>query len=567
LLAGFFLGDSVGFEEWRLVQQETLHRQAVEILARLAAYHEARNEYDLVQRYAGQLVALEPWHEPGRLWLMRALAYAGQTAAALEQYAGYRQVLAEEFDLGPSAEATALFEQIQAGQVRKRAASRPAPGQASSNAVSPANLGDRRPVTALICGHRNPVSHDDPEELLHRLAVCRPGCQVIFDRYGGHCHQRQGTQCLIYFGYPVAHEDAARRAVHAGLAMVKAATSTDHAHAIGIHTSAMVSVAGELVGDAPDLSRGCQELAAPGTVLITADTERLARGWFRCQELGPKTLPGRADPVVVYQALGESDIHSRLDWLAQTQSLTAFVGRERKLDQLLAFSDEARGGKGRAVLISGAPGIGKSRLLREFRSRFFQKHLAESGTWLESRCSPYFHNTSLYPIIGLLEQLLGFEASDSPEVKRDKFDRTLARCDLARPAANWLLSLLLGLPTDEPAPQTITANQRERMREMLVVLLQKQAALQPLVLVIEDLHWSDPTTVEWLGQSFDALAAAPCLVLLTCRPTFVSPWLPREHLLSLTLGPLNPAQAESVVSSVVGDRELPDEVCQRIVEQ
>ena len=186
-----------------------------------------------------------------------------------------------------------------------------------------------------------------------------------------------------------------------------------------------------------------------------------------------------------------------------------------------------RGGNGQVVLISGEPGIGKSRLLWEFRTRWLEKHQAETGIWLESRCSPYFQNTSLYPIVGLLEQLLGFEAGDSPEVKRDKLDGTLARCDLTHPAASWLLSLLLGLPTDAPAPQTITADQRERMREMLVVLLQKQAARQPLVVVIEDLHWSDPTTVEWLGRSFDALAAVPCLVLLTCRPTFVSPWLPR----------------------------------------
>jgi len=135
------------------------------------------------------------------------------------------------------------------------------------------------------------------------------------------------------------------------------------------------------------------------------------------------------------------------------------------------------------------------------------------------------------------------------------------------PAAGWLLSLLLGLPTATPAPPTLTADQRERMCEMFVVLLQKQTAQHPLVVVVEDLHWSDPTTVEWLGRSFDALAATPCLLLLTCRPTFVSPWLPRPHLLALELGPLDPAQAEILVSNVAGDRPLPDEVRQRIVRQ
>lgn len=574
LLAGFFLRGSVGFEEWQLVQQEVLHRQAVEMLARLAAYHQGRGEHDLVQRYAGQLVALEPWHEQGQLQLMQALARGGRAAAALEKYTVYCRILAEEFNLDPSAEATALFEQIQSGQVGAEVTGGPSPGRVSAGSVSAASQGDRRQVTALICSQRDPAGHSDPEELHERLTRCGPRCQAILDRYGGHRQYRHGDECLIYFGYPQAHEEATRRAVHAGLAMTAAAQDTDSVR-IGIHTGTVVvsdghgpgSEACGPIGNVSGVARGCREMAEPGAVLITADTERLVQGWFRCQELGLRALPGLAHPSEVFQVLGESGMRNRLAWLKKSQTLTSFVGREIELDRLLALGDQARDGNGQAVLISGEPGIGKSRLLWEFRSRSVWAHQNDARIWLESCCSPLFQNTSLYPIIDLLEQILGFEAGDSLEAKRDRLDRTLAGCDLTQPTAKWLLSLLLGLPTDAPAPQTITADLRERMREVFVRLLQRLAARRPLVLVIEDLHWSDPTTVDWLGRSFDALAAGPCLVLLTCRPTFVSPWLPRPYLLSLTLGLLDPAEAESLVSNVAGDRVLPDEIRQRIVRQ
>jgi DNA-binding SARP family transcriptional activator/tetratricopeptide (TPR) repeat protein len=562
LLAGFSARDSVGFEEWQLVQQEMLHRQAVETLARLAAYHQGRGEHVWVQRYAGQLVALEPWHEPGHLQLMRALASSGQAAAALDQFATYRRILAEEFGLPPSAEAMALIEQIRSGQVGREAARGPAPARAAPPAPS-----DRRQITALVCGHSGLASRTDPDGWVEQLARCSECCDAVLERHGGQRRQRQGTTCLIYFGYPRTHEDATRRALHAGLEMIQAAAGANHSHAIGIHTGLMASVEGELVGDVPDLARGCQQLAEPNSVWLTADTERLVAGWFDCQLVGPRALPGLAEPVEVYQVLGESDARSRLDWLARTRGLPPFVGREPELHRLLACGSQIQRGSGQVIHISGEPGIGKSRLLWEFKTRWSEHHRVEAGVWLESHCSPYFQNTSLHPIIGLLEQLLGFEAGDSPEVRRDRLDRMLARCELALPAASWLLSLLLGLPGDVPAPQTITADQRERMREMWAVLLQRHAAQQPLVIVVEDLHWSDPTTVEWLGRSFDALAAAPCLVLLTARPTFISPWLPRANLLSLELGPLDPAQADSLVSNVAGDRPLPDEVRRRIVRQ
>ncbi len=173
----------------------------------------------------------------------------------------------------------------------------------------------------------------------------------------------------------------------------------------------------------------------------------------------------------------------------------------------------------------------------------------------------------MHPIVELLGQLLGWQADDSLAVKRDKLANTLNRFDLARPATTWLLSLLLGLPTDTPAPESITAEQRARMREVFVALMQKRAAEQPLLLVIEDLHWSDPSTVDWLGQSFASLAAGSCLMLLTARPSFVPTWPPQSQLTPLTLRPLNPLETEQMLSALTGDRSLRDSVRQRIINQ
>ncbi|MBK9710398.1 MAG: AAA family ATPase [Kouleothrix sp.] len=568
-LAGFALRDSVPFEEWQLVQQEALHRQAVEALAQLATYHAGRAEHERVQRYAGRLVTLDPWHEQGLLLLMRALARDGQAAAAAEQYARYSHTLAEEFGMLPSAEVTALFQQIQAGQIEHGPARGRSPGRVANGGASTSEPDQRRQITALICGWRDPAAHGDPEELHQRLAGSESWFQALLDRYGGYRQQRHGDEWLIYFGYPQAYEDAARRAVHVGLALVAATRGADVVR-VGIHTGVMVvsggaepgSAARELVGDVPGVARDCQELAEPGAVLMTEDTARLVRGWFDCQRLGPRARAGSAQPIEVYRVHGEGALQSHIDWLARLHHLTPLAGRERELKQLAASLDTVVQGCGAILTLSGEPGIGKSRLVWELR-----QVCAPSTAWLEGRCSPYFQNTRLYPIVGLLEQVLGFAEGDSPEARRARLNRTLARYGLGQPGTAWLLALLLGLPTDPPAPQTITAQQRERMREVFVALLQRCAAAQPMVLVVEDLHWADPSTVEWLGASLDALATARCLTLLTYRPTFSPPWLPGARLRRLDLAPLIPPDIERMVADLAGAAALPGESRRRIVAQ
>lgn len=583
-LAGFFMQESANFEDWRLILQETLHRQVMEALAQLSAYYEQFGDYERARGYAQRQVTLDPWDEQAHLQLIRMLAQCGQPAAALKQYKVYRRAMIQELGITPSAEATLLYKQIQAGGLPKQKT-----GMASIHKTEePVWLpkgGERRQVTALVCGRADAVVLNDPEELQQRLTSCKQHCERILNRFGGYRMQRQGTDCLIYFGYPQAYEDAPRRAVHAGLA-ITATLKTGNPIRIGIHSGVMMVdeqqgggwQSRELVGNVPDLARTCQNIAEPFMVLITKNTRYLVQDWFDYQAFKPSTSANQSCPIDVYQVFGRS-MESRFNRLVQVQHLTSLIGREYEIEQLLAYQTRVLQGRGQVILLTGEPGIGKSRLVWELKRKLFlevDKQPAKTSAllspaiqfqpvlWLENHCLPYFQNTGLHPLTGLLEQLLGFKPDDSLENKQDKLSDMLNRFNLAHPATTRLLSLLLELPTETPASQTITAEQHERMREIFVTLLRKQSVVTPIVLVIEDMHWSDPTTVEWLNRSFDSLATCACLMVLTSRPTFKPAWSPRTHIVTLNLERLNPTQTEWMVSCLAGEARLSQETRRRI---
>jgi DNA-binding SARP family transcriptional activator len=563
LLAGLFVSNSAAFEEWRLVQQEELHRQALELLGRLVAYYERRGELELVIEYARRQISLEPWREEAHFQLMQAFVQSGQTADALKQYDTFQKILDEEVGLKPSAEMQRLYEQIRSEAKAALAVSQPTAGEA----IWLSGQGERRQVTTLVCSRAN---LEDSEEQDQPIG-CERYCEAIFRRFGGRRAPRRGTSCLVYFGYPKAYEDAARRAVYSGQAMA-AALEGKGAARIGIHTGMILVGKGaglrwqdrDLSGSALEVARTCQSRALPGQVLITEDTLRLVQDTFTFEELVPPLTFAAGQSVPVFLVLRENDMESRLDWLAQTQRLTDFTGRDEQLDRLERCYSNLLQGRGQTVILSGEAGIGKSRLIWEMKKLV-------AVPWLAARCQPQDQNTGLYPLVGLLEQLLGFNAGDSLDTRREKLTGMLAWHGLNLPATVWLLSLLLDLPVETPAPQTLTQAQREQTRQAFLALLQKSAAVQPLVIVIEDLHWSDPSTLDWLGLSLNYLANIPCLVLLTARPEFSPPWLARQDLppglLRLRLEPLPPQQVEAMVVGLVGDSRLEESVRRYIVNQ
>jgi predicted ATPase/DNA-binding SARP family transcriptional activator/class 3 adenylate cyclase len=576
LLAGLFVSDSTAFEEWRMIQQEELRQQMLEALSRLTVYHEQRGNFELAQKYARRQIALEPWHEAARFQLMRALVQIGQTSAAQKEYESYRKTLAEESGIKPSAAITAFYEQIKSGELAQPSGAQPGGGEIAW--IS--DHGERRQVTALACSHGTEA---DPEELHTKLSVCERHCEAIFNRFGGRRIVRQGETCLVYFGYPQSYEDAARRAVHSGLAIADALKEHGGVR-IGIHTGLMA--VGEkrgrrwqdrdLIGKAPETARDCLRLAHPGEVLVTEETRRLVQDSFDFQIVEMPIFETKGQPGAVYRVRGEGSSQNRLDWLAQTQRLTVLTGRVSELALLKASYEKVLHGQGQVVLLRGEPGIGKSRLLWELEKSAPMIDAQNNVQrvlwfWFASRCLPHDQNISLSPVIGLLEGLLGFQTGDSPDVHLEKLTGMLAWYHLNQPSAVWLLSTLLGLPTDTAPAETITQAQREQMCQVFIALVQQRAAEQPLVLVIEDLHWSDPSTLEWLRLSLPSLASVPCLMLLTARPGFDPASLSqpdaRSNMLLLPLNPLPPEQVEQMMFDLAGRSMLAEDVHRRVVAQ
>ncbi len=550
--------DSLPFEEWQVFQREALHRQAVEALRRMTDYYERQGNPTKVLEYTRRLLTLEPWQEFAQLQLMAALAQTGQETAALEQYAVFSKTLAREFGIEVSPEVKALYDQIRS-RSHSKVATVSGPDRRAEFAESVSNAPDeRRQVTALLCQWQAPAGKIDPEDVQEGLVRFGRYLSEITARYGGRQPQQLGAEFLVYFGYPLSQENTAWHAVSAALALIAAARDRDHVR-IGIHTGLMVVSGNELAGNVADIARNCLRLGEVDSIMLTESTERLIREAFICQPIG---LTGSSEPALLYRVQGKNADQDRSVWRSRSKQVTPLIGRTAELKQLAVCLERMPAGHGQIITVCGEPGIGKTRLTREFK-----RMCAMPATWLESRCSPTFQNTNLHPLIDLLEQLLGIERNDRAAFKREKLLAVLTRHALDQPDTIWLLSMLLSLPVETPAPRAVTENQRERMREAFLTLFQHEAAHQPLMLLIEDLHWADPTTIAWLNRSLDALAAVPCVLWLNWRPEFVAPWPPKPYLLSLNLNPLTPLEAASLIDEVAGLEMLPAEVCQQIVRQ
>ena len=318
------------------------------------------------------------------------------------------------------------------------------------------------------------------------------------------------------------------------------------------------------LGETPNLAARLQGLAAPNTLVISAATWQLLRGFFACQSLGAPLLKGFAQPLEVYQVLSESTARSRLDAAGST-GLTPLVGREQEVGLLLERWAQVKDGLGQVVLLSGEAGIGKSRLVQVLK-----EHVASAPqAWLTPcQCSPYYQNTALYPLIDLLERVaLRFEREESSEQKLRKLEGFLVQYGLPLAETVPLFATLLSLPlTADYVPQTVSPEQqKQKTLQTLLTILLRIAAQQPLLLVMEDLHWVDPTTLELLSLLVDQGPTARILVLLTFRPDFSPPWTGRAHLTQVTLNRLPRRQAAEMTGRVAHGKALPPEVVEQVV--
>jgi class 3 adenylate cyclase/tetratricopeptide (TPR) repeat protein len=442
---------------------------------------------------------------------------------------------------------------------------------------------ERRQLTVLFCDVVDSTvlaSQLDPEEWLAVVRAYQAACATVIASYEGHVAQYLGDGLLVYLGYPQAHEDDAQRAVRAGLGMVEAVGQLNSrlererevrlAVRLGIHTGLVV--VGEVgggtrqeqlaLGETPNLAARLQGVAAPNTLVISATTVPLLGGFFACQSLGPHLLKGLPQPIEVYQVLSESTARSRLEAASRT-GLTPLVGREQEVGLLMERWGQAKDGLGQVVVVSGEAGIGKSRLVQVVKERL----AGEPHVLWECRGSPYYQNTALYPVIDLLQRVLRFQRNDAPEERLGKLEEALATYQVSLSEIMPLLASLLSLPIPAHYPPLTASLQRQRQQTLdaILTIVLALASQQPVLLIVEDLHWVDPSALELLGLLIDQTPTARILTLLTCRPEFRPSWPIRAHVSHLTLSRLPRPHVEQMVERVTAGKPLPVEVTQQVV--
>ena len=445
----------------------------------------------------------------------------------------------------------------------------------SASVVGP----ERRQLTVMFCdlvGSTALSARLDPEDLRDVIGAYHRSIAATVAPYDGFVAKYMGDGALIYFGYPRAHEDDAERAVRAALALIDAARTVDAGQEqlevrIGIATG--LAVVGDLmgtgaaqeeavIGDTPNLAARLQALAPPNGCIIADATRRLVGALFEYEDMGSVALKGFGAPVQVWRALAESRVESRFEALRGGTTLALLIGRDEELELLQRRWHEACESQGRVVLLSGEPGIGKSRLVASL-----PKRLPDHGyVRMQYFCSPHYQNSALYPVIGQLRRAAGFEHDDSAAQQLEKLHRLVRIDGLARDETIALLADLLSVrspaiaSTDHLTPQ----QRKERTSAALVDELAALAATTPVLMVIEDAHWIDPTFRELLDPIVDCLPELPVLCLVTFRPEFVPTWLGRAHVSLLALSRLGREDGAVMVQHVAG-KNLPAELMDQIV--
>jgi class 3 adenylate cyclase/predicted ATPase len=450
---------------------------------------------------------------------------------------------------------------------------------APRDAATPADA-ERRQLTVMFCdlvGSTELSSRLDPEDLREVIAAYHRAVTEGVAAFDGFVAKYMGDGVLVYFGYPQTHEDDAERAVRAGLGVVDAVArlhvkSVELQARVGIATGLVVvgDLIGEgsaqeqsVVGETPNLAARLQALAEPGAVVIATGTRRLVGDLFEYRDLGVVEVRGIAGPVPVWQVLRPSADVSRFEAL-RGATLSRLVGRDEEIDLLLRRWARAKARDGQIVLVSGEPGIGKSRVAVALAERLRDEpHLR-----LRYFCSPYHRDSALFPFIDQLGRAAGFAPDDSPAARLEKLEGLLA---LAAPPDEDLAVLadLLSLPASEhhPLPSLSPQRKKEKTLEALIRQLEGLARKQPVLMVFEDAHWIDPTSRELLDLTVDRARSLPVLLIVTFRPEFQPPWTGQPQVSMLTLSRLDWRDRTALVTQIAGGKALPDEVVTQIVDR
>ncbi|MSQ47214.1 MAG: adenylate/guanylate cyclase domain-containing protein [Deltaproteobacteria bacterium] len=446
---------------------------------------------------------------------------------------------------------------------------------------------ERRHLTVMFCDLVSvaPLAGKlDPEELREIIHAYQEACTAVVRRFDGYVARYAGESLLLYFGYPRAHEDDAHRAVRTALEIL---TALPHLQAriqhtvastldlsphvrIGIHTGLVV--VGEMgtrdyresvvLGETPNIAARLRDLAPLDGIVIGAPTYQLVEGLFTCHDQGDLSLKGVSAPIHAYRVEQETEAQSRFE-VALTTGLSPFVGRERELDTILSCWERVQTGNGQIVLICGEAGIGKSRLVQSFRERLAD----EDYIYIKGRCSPYAQNSAFHPVIGLLQQGLQFSRADDTQTKLHKLEHVLERAKFPLEKTVPLFASLLSIPLSDaydPSPLS-PLQRRQQLLQVLLTWLLSLAKRKPIVLVGEDLHWMDPSSLELLALFLKHIAQARILLILTFRPEFQPSWDSLPYQAELTLHRLPQPDVRTMLERLTEGTPLPTEIVEQLV--
>ncbi len=439
---------------------------------------------------------------------------------------------------------------------------------------------ERRQLTVLFCdlvGSTELTAGLDPEDMADLIRAFQGAVGAAVARFDGHIAKWMGDAAMVYFGYPRAHEDAAERAARAGLALIEAVATLRREHdanlkvRIGISTGLVVvgDLTGEgearlrgLVGDAPDFAMKLQSLAEPDTIAVSEATRRLLGTTFELKPLPPQTFEGAGAPAAAWLIAGQRENVSRFE-ASHSEMLTPFVGRDDEIALLLARWRRAVKGEGQVVMLSGEAGIGKSRIVASLRERISgERHMV-----LRYQCSPHHVNDAFYPIIGQVWHVAGFVSGEPAAARLDKLEKMLAIAGLPMQEIAPFHASLLGIATGNRYPplDLPPAELKERTIAALIAPVVALAKLTPILMVLEDAHWIDPTSLDLTIRMVEMVRHMPVLWVMTFRPEFSPPWAGREHVSAVSLNRLEREASAAMVDLIAEGKQLPAEVLGQIL--
>jgi class 3 adenylate cyclase/DNA-binding SARP family transcriptional activator len=598
-----------GWTEWLAGERERLLELALGAMMKLGEQELAAGRAEHALKAGQRAIALNNMREDAHRLIVQALAATGRKAEALRHYQDLVTLLKHELNTGPDAETRSLVAGLRTPSPSGSAAVQetaelpwvtelPLAGYSeqgvaaaslaalsySTSAAAAAAIGpgssERRQLTIIACNIVDSMALSarlDPEHMRDLITAFHRAIDDVVSRFDGFVAQYLGDGVLVYFGYPAADEHDTEQAVRAGLAILdtvrtlKADSDVPLQARVGIATG-LVVVGEQLgtgdiakrvaIGGTPNLAARLQAAAAPGEVVIAASTWRLVGRMFDCRALGAIEGNGLPQPAEAWQVRGEAAGVSRFE-ARRASAQSALVGRQEEIELLLRRWGQAEVGEGRVVLLSGEPGIGKSRIAETLRVRIE----GEPHARLRYFCSPHHAQSPLYPLITQLEQAAGFEPGGDSRAKLDKLEALLKPTAKNLPRDVALIAELLGVPADERYPAVAVSPQKKR--EMIFTALLDQldgaAALSPLLILFEDIHWIDPTSLDLLDRLIARAATMPVLVVVTFRPEFAPTWLEQPHVTMLPLSRLGRRDSTGIIVGVTKGKAPPDAVVEQVL--